>query len=193
MELAIPRKLSVPDYFRVAEASPTKLEYKAGELIDMAGATYDHNRVSANILGEMRNRLKGQPCDAVGSDTRLRVAGDRYCYPDVSVICGEPQFDPLDPDRTITNPKLIFEVLSPSTEAADRGEKFFRYIRLPSLAAYFLVSQHQARIESFVRQPDGSWAVGPVQEGSDASLLIPSLNIEMPLGEIYSNVNFSAK
>jgi Uma2 family endonuclease len=194
MELATPSSsrcsISVQEYFRLAEASPTKLEYKAGQIIDMAGASYVHTQIAADLMGELRNRLKRGPCRATGSDTRVRVAHDRYCYPDITVVCGEPEFDPLNPGQTIINPKVVFEVLSPTTEIDDRGEKFFRYIRLPSLREYFLVAQTKLRIESFVRMADGSWSVGAVEEGLDAALRIQSLEIEVPLKEIYANVKF---
>jgi hypothetical protein len=109
MELATPpsSRCSVQEYFRLAKASPTKLEYKAGQIIDMAGASYEHNRIAANILGELRNRLKDQPFSATGSDTRVQVAVDHYCYPDVTVVCGEPAFDPLDRGSTMTNPQIF--------------------------------------------------------------------------------------
>ena len=164
MEQAIPQRTryTVEEYLRLAEASPTKLEYCGGEIIDMAGATLDHNRIAANLIGELRNRLKGRDCEAVGSDQRVLAADDRYAYPDVTVFCDEPVFDPRDPRMTITNPRVLIEVLSPSTEASDRGEKFIRYINLPELQEYFLVSQDRPQVQSFYRQPDGTWAVGPV-------------------------------
>ncbi len=183
-------RISVKEYFRLAEASPTKIEFKAGELIDMAGASLSHIRVSGNIQRQLGNRLEGKPCEVVGSDMRVKAASDRYCYPDVTVFCDGPEFDPLDPNRSLVNPRVIIEVLSPSTEAADRGEKFFGYILLPSLDEYLLVSQQRPRIESFIRQPDGSWLVGNVVEGLAEVLLIRSLNIEIPLAEIYANVRF---
>jgi Uma2 family endonuclease len=194
MELAIPqsRKRTVQEYFRLAEASETKLEFKAGEIVDMAGATYDHNRIAANLIRELGNHLKGRPCKPTGSDTRVKVADDRYCYPDVTVVCGKPIFDPLDPRTSVTNPQVIIEVLSPTTEATDRGEKFFRYIRLPSLREYILVAQHKPRIETFVRREDGSWSVGLVAEGLEATIRFPSLDVDVPLREIYADVDFNA-
>jgi Uma2 family endonuclease len=196
MELAIPKpqRYSLQQYFRLAEESPTKLEFDAGQIIDMAGATYDHNVIAANMLGELRNRLKGSPCNATGSDTRVLAADDRYAYPDVTVICGGPEFDPRDSRKmTITNPHVLFEVLSPSTEAGDRGEKFIRYINIPSMQGYYLVQQHKPQITSFYRREDGSWAVGDIVEGLERQLRIPSLHLELPMREIYANVKFEAE
>jgi Uma2 family endonuclease len=193
MEAAVskPPRYSLQEYFRLAEASPTKLEFDAGQIIDMAGATYDHNRIAANLLGELRNSLKGRPCEATGSDTRVLAADDRYAYPDVTVVCGGPEFDPRDTSKmTIANPQVLFEVLSPSTEAGDRGEKFIRYINIPSLRGYFLIAQHKPQITSFVRRDDGSWSVGDIVEGLEGRLRIPSLHVELPMREIYANVNF---
>ncbi len=192
MEAAISksRRYTIQEYFRLAEASATKLEFKAGQIIDMAGATYNHNRITANILRKVGNRIEGGPCEATGGDTRVQSMDDRYCYPDVTIVSGGPVFDPLDSETTITNPQVIFEVLSPSTEVTDRGEKFFRYIRIPSMKEYFLVAQESARIESFIRQTDGSWKVGDVFEGLDSQLLIKSLDLMVPLQEIYANAIF---
>jgi Uma2 family endonuclease len=195
MEQRIPasRGLTVQEYFRLAEASPTKLEFKNGQIIDMAGATYNHTRIASNIIVALKTRFGGRPCDATGSDTRMQASDDRYCYPDVTVVCGEPAFDPTDsPGMTITNPQMIFEVLSPSTEAVDRGEKFFRYIRLPSMREYFLVAQQRPRIESFVRKEDGSWSVGSIAEGIESTLVVQSLKLELPMREIYANIRFDA-
>jgi Uma2 family endonuclease len=195
MELTVPKpaakRYTLQEYFKLAEASPTKLEYRDGEIIDMAGARFEHNQVATNIAGELRQRLKGTPCQALGSDQRARAADYRYCYPDVTIVCGEPQFDPADSSRmTLLNPQVLFEVLSPSTEATDRSEKLVRYINLRSMREYFLVAQDKAHVESFVREADGSWSVGPVSDGLEASVAVPSLGVAIPMQEIYANVNF---
>ncbi len=196
MEQVIPtaNRYSLQEYFQLADESPTKLEFDAGHIIDMAGATYDHNRIAANLVREIGNHLKGTPCEATGSDTRVLAADDRYAYPDVIVQCGGPEFDPRDQSRmTITNPAVLFEVLSPSTEASDRGEKFLRYINIPSMRGYYLVAQHKPHITSFIRRTDGSWTVGDVVQGLDGSLRIESLQVELPMREIYANVNFDSE
>jgi Uma2 family endonuclease len=195
MEVAIPKpqRYSLQEYFRLAEESPTKLEFDTGQIIDMAGATYDHNLIAANLLREIGNSLKSSPCRATGSDTRVLAADDRYAYPDVTVVCGGPEFDPRDSKKmTISNPHVLFEVLSPTTEATDRGEKFIRYINIPSLQGYYLVQQHKPQITTFFRREDGSWSVGDVVEGIDGLLRIPSLHVEVPMREIYANVNFES-
>jgi Uma2 family endonuclease len=195
MELTVPkpvaRRYTVEEYFKLAESSPTKLEYRDGEIIDMAGGRFEHNQIATNISGSLWGRLLGSPCQPINSDQRSRAADHRYCYPDVTIVCGQPQFDPADTSRmTLLNPQVLFEVLSPSTEATDRSEKLVRYINLRSMREYFLVAQDKARVESFVREADGSWSVGPVSEGLDSSVAVPSLGVAIPMQEIYANVKF---
>jgi Uma2 family endonuclease len=190
--MAIPKipRYTVEQYLRMSSASETKLEYRDGEIIDMAGATYNHNRITANLLGELRNKLKGSSCEATGGDTRVLAADDRYCYPDVVVVCGGPMFDPRDPEMTITNPLVLIEVMSPSTEATDRSEKLIRYINIESLQEYVLVSQSGPKIESYLRNRQGAWTIGPVARSLEHVASFGSLNIEISLREIYANVSF---
>src|SRR5450755_1942635 len=113
-----PRRYTVEEYLRLEHESPEKHEYRDGEIIAMAGGTYEHSLIIANIIGELRGRLKGTPCRVNESNLRVRVARTvRYSYPDLAVVCGEPQFDPKDVNRTtVTNPRLVVEVISESTE-----------------------------------------------------------------------------
>jgi Uma2 family endonuclease len=131
MELAVQKpaakRYTLAEYFKLAEASDTKLEYRDGEIIDMAGAKFEHNQIVFNLGCEVRNWLKRSSCQGLVCRQRIRAADARYCYPDVVVFCGEPQFDPLDsPRMTLINPQVLFEVLSPKTEATDRSEKLVR-------------------------------------------------------------------
>jgi Uma2 family endonuclease len=126
-------------------------------------------------------------------DSNLRVRIPRtplYTYPDVSVICGPVQFDPQDPNRTTaTNPRLIIEVFSNSTEADDRGEKFRRYLSLESLQEYVLVSQVRPWVETFTRQGDGSWRFATAA-GPEGTVKLDSLEVEVPISEVYVGVEF---
>ncbi|MDB5290945.1 MAG: hypothetical protein JWL69_2186 [Phycisphaerales bacterium] len=123
---------------------------------------------------------------------RVRVPPtDRYVYPDAMVVCGQPQFDPQDPNRTtIINPRVIFEVLSESTEAYDRGAKFTRYREIESLEEFVLVSQDRPLIEAYTRQPGGTWLLAP-SSGIDVVAALRSLQISLPLSEIYADVSFA--
>ena len=126
---------------------PTRSGYLDGEMFAMAGSSFNHNVIVGNILGELRQQLKGRPCRVCPNDQRVHIpATGLYTYPDVVVVCGEPQFQDGEID-TLLNPILIVEVLSPNTEADDRGEKFEHYQTIESLAEYVLVAQDRPRID----------------------------------------------
>ncbi len=171
--------------------SQEKHEHRDGEVLLMAGGTADHSLIRANIIREVGNRLKGKPCYVYDSNLRVRIARKvLYTYPDASVICGPRQTDPNDPaGQTVTNPRVIIEVLSESTEGYDRGEKFDRYRQLDSLEEYVLVSQATPRIETFLRQAEGTWLLTAVS-GRDATAKLRSLEIDLPLREAYGGIEF---
>jgi Uma2 family endonuclease len=185
--LPIKRYITSDEYLEKERIAKTKSEYFNGEIFAMSGASYAHNVIATNLLSELRNQLRGGPCRPVGSDMRVQIKETGlYTYPDVVVVCGEPklaneQFDVL------LNPRLIIEVLSPSTEAYDRGEKFAHYRTLDSLQEYVLVSQDRYRVERFVRQSGPHWllteATGPKSE-----ILFESIGCRLPLSEIYEGV-----
>src|SRR5438105_5763209 len=130
-----PRRFTIDEYLRLEASAKQRHEYRNGQIIAMAGGSPEHSLIIANVIRELGNHLKGKPCRVYDSNLRVRIPRTPlYTYPDVSVICGETQVDPQDPGRTTaTNPRLIVEVLSSSTEADDRGEKFRRYRSLESL------------------------------------------------------------
>ena len=153
-----------------------------------------HSLIVANVIRELGNRLKGKPCRVFESNLRIRVARKvLYTYPDAAVICGPGQVDPNDPSgESVTNPRVIVEVLSPSTEAHDRGEKFDFYRELDSLEEYVLVSQAAARVETFWRQGEGAWLFTAVS-GVHAAARLRCLEIELPLAEVYAGIEFAAE
>jgi len=169
MEQLIPpqtRRVTVDEYLRMEEASETKHEFRDGRIIDVAGGTFAHGDIAANLIFQLKNQFKGNTCKAVGSDVRVRITRTpHYCYPDVTVICEPPIFDPPDKQTTITNPQVIIEVSSPSTLADDRKDKFYDYISIESLKEYILVAQDEARVDTFYRHTDGIWAIGPSAVG----------------------------
>jgi Uma2 family endonuclease len=198
MQVAIERerRYSIEEYFRLDEASEEKLEYRdgyivpLGEIIAMAGGSESHALISANFAGELRNALKGKPCRVYSSDLRVRIKGTPlYVYPDVSVICGPTQFDTETPPKSVLNPKVIVEVTSPGTEAYDRTEKFKKYLRLDSVDEYVMVSQNAAWVDVYTRQADGNWLFQPVH-GPGAVVRLSSLDVALPLSEIYAGVDF---
>ena len=179
------------------EQSEEKHEYWDGfivplsELLAMAGGTYAHSVITINIGAELREKLKGGPCRVMSSDMRVKIPRSPfYLYPDASIACGERLFDPDAPDTTtLINPKVVVEVLSPSTESYDRGKKLEKYIRIPSLEEYVLISQDEPRVDTFFRHSDGSWTF-TVAAGIEASVSLRSLNIAIPLADIYTGVDF---
>ena len=153
----------------------------------MSGASWEHTLIAANILSELRQRLKGGPCRVFGSDLRVKAAkAGHYAYPDVTVVCEEPKFEDEVFD-TLLNPKVIVEVLSDSTERYDRGEKFKSYRTLESLQEYVLVGQNQPFLERFVRQADDSWLLTTFV-GLDAETVFQSIDVRVPLAEVYAGV-----
>ena len=155
----------------------------------MSGASGPHNFIVSNIIGETRAALKGGPCRVAPSDMRTRTTTGVYCYPDASIICGQPQYDD-DRHDVLSNPRVIFEVLSPSTESYDRGSKFVQYRSIPTLQTYVLVSQHRPIVECYFRQPaQKEWTFTDAQ-GLDSVIHIPGVEIDLPLREIYYQIEF---
>lgn len=185
------RRFTIDEYLRRERDSVGKNEYDDGEILAMAGATRVHVLIATNVVVALGNRLRGKPCVPYTSDLRVRLPDrPRFVYPDVSVICGEPLADPDDAaGETYLNPRLIVEVLSPSTERYDRREKFDRYRRVESLREYVLVAQDAPRVEAYYRGPDGTWAFD-VAAGIDAVAKLRSLKVDLPLAEVYANVSF---
>jgi Uma2 family endonuclease len=159
----------------------------------MASGTESHNLIKNNLIRVLGNRLEKTPCRVHDSDMRLRAARSiRYTYPDVFIVCGERRFDPDDPRHTtMMDAKVVIEVLSPSTEASDRGEKFSYYMQSKTLEEYVIVSQDRAKVETLLRQPDGSWSMR-FFEGREAAAPLRSLQIDLPLSEVYAKVDLPA-
>lgn len=182
---------SVQEYYRLEQEDDYKSEYYAGEIFAMAGGSPRHSLISLNLAAELRQRLKGKPCAPYEGNLRLRVrATGLVTYPDAAVYCGPLEIDPEDAARqTATNPTLVVEVLSKSTEAYDRGKKAEHYRRIPSLQGYLLVAQHEPHVELFLRQPNGHWELSEAS-GLESVIAIPCLDLSLPLAEIYDRVEF---
>ena len=185
------RRLTPAEYLDIERVAAYRSEYFDGEMFAMAGGSPRHSLISANLIREVANRLKRRTCAVYESNLRILVsATGLYTYPDASVVYGPLEFE--DPRRdTVLNPTLLVEVLSQSTEAYDRGKKFSHYRQIPSLREYLLVSQEEAKIERFLRNDDGTWTLTEAA-GLAATLALPSLGIEICLGEVFDKVDFSA-
>jgi len=190
--MAVPQKkpfVTPEEYLRLERAADYKSEYYAGEIFSMAGGSATHSVIIASVIRELGNLLKGNRCVPYDSNLRIAVsATGLYTYPDASVICGPLELVPGHDDM-ITNPTLIVEVLSDSTEAYDRGKKFAHYRTLPSFAEYVLVSQKEPLVEVFFRQGDGTWQLTPVR-GREAVVRLQSLGVDLRLAEVYERVEF---
>ncbi len=183
---AADEQLSEAEYLRQEHLADRKHEYINGVAVAMAGSSPRHAVIATNIAGELRARLRGRPCRPTNSDQRVNVPETAlYTYPDVTVVCGQPELHPAD-RNTLCNPRVVFEVLSTSTEAYDRGAKFGHYRRSPSLVEYVLVSQHERLVEHFRRDEDGRWLLTVYRDADEVAL--PALECSLPLDEIYLEV-----
>lgn len=174
------------EYLAWERLQPEKHEFHGGEVFDMAGATIEHNEIVANVLGELRTRLRQARCKVCASDLRIKIpATGLYTYPDASVVCGRPELedDKLD---TLLNPLILVEVLSTSTEDYDRGTKFTSYRTLTSLRDYVLVSTDRVLVEYHTRQEDGSWVLREFRAGERFKLA--SVGCELAVDELYLKV-----
>jgi Uma2 family endonuclease len=184
-----PKTFLTPEqYLEIDRKAEFKSEYYLGEMFAMGGARWTHNRLVANLIATLHQQLRSGPCQTLPSDMRVQVeSAGMYTYPDVIVVCGEPQF--LDENRdTLLNPTLIVEVLSPSSEVYDRGRKFEYYGSLASVSEYLLVSSERVRAELYTRQSDGRWLITAVGRLED-SLDLQSVGAHLALADLYERVD----
>ena len=183
------REMTVEEYLSLEKSSDIRFEFVDGEVFAMTGAKHNHSLISFNIAGELRNQIKGSGCKGFLETKRVKVVetGD-FFYPDIVVACGDIEIleDELD---TLTNPMVIIEILSSSTEAYDRGGKFERYKLIDSLQEYVLISQNHYQVERFKREKKtGIWDLTVFKTLSQA-LPLESIRCELPLSEIYFEVD----
>ena len=193
MEQLIPaarRRYTVQEYLRLEDAADERHEFRDGEILDMPGNVTTHVRIATNLTRRLAERLDGTDCEVLGSDQRVRADRSRYCYPDLTVACHPLEYDPPAGEVVLTNPRVLVEILSPSTELADRGEKFTRYRNNASFEEYLLVAQDRPRVEPFRRRPDGEWTIGQIVDGLDAVLQVRCLGVDLPLAQVYAGVTF---
>ena len=187
MRSAAERRCSVEEYLAFERASEQKHEFLAGEVFAITGASLRHNVITSNVVRDLGPQLKGGPCRVLANDMRVKVADSGlYTYPDVIVVCGPVQLED-DHFDTLLNPTLIIEVLSRSTEAYDRGEKFEHYRKLETLQEYVLIAQDRAHVEQFSRQSDGHWLLA-AWDGRPATVVLPSVGAALSLAEVYDGI-----
>lgn len=144
-----------------------------------------------NTAGNLHFQLRGRPCEIYQNGMRVKVSSDLYTYPDIVIICGEPQIERKFGENLL-NPLIIVEVLSPSTERFDRGEKARLYRLMPSLEEHILVSQNEMHVEHFVRQKNGGWLLTEIS-GAEEVLELPTIDCRVSLNDIYAKIDFSAE
>ena len=176
------------EYLALEKSSDERYEYWDGQVFCMSGGSQAHGYIGDNVFRNLGNQLAGGNCRAMSSAIPVKTfLVPPYKYPDGSVACGEPIFEKIDHIAVLTNPILIVEVLSPTTERIDRGPKFTIYKAIPSFKEYLLIAQDKARIIQFVKQDDGEWKPDEVT-GLDGSIYLPSIDCTLALSDVYQDV-----
>ncbi len=189
---------TVDEYLAQERASEERHEYLDGQIYAMAGESPEHGAICINIGGQLYNQLRGRPCQTFSKDMKVRsgpipkmrhMTRGLYSYPDLLVVCGELKFHDRHRDVLI-NPAVIIEVLSPTTEGFDRGEKWTRYQTwLPELTDYLLVSQSKPQLEHYHRQASGEWLYSLVNE-LEKSVHLNSIKCTLQLADVYDRITF---
>ncbi len=177
------------EYLELERKSEVKNEYLKGEVFAMTGASLRHNLIAGNIFAALKQQLKQTDCKVLISDMRVSAPGATlYTYPDVVVVCGEPQLEDEQFD-TLLNPCLIIEVLSKSTATYDRERKFGYYRTIESLTEYLLVAQDEYHTTQYVKQTDGRWLLSDIRE-LESGVELASVPCTLALSEVYDRVSF---
>lgn len=192
MSSQLKHRYTLEEYFALELASEEKYEYWDGEVFCMSGGSPSHEMIVGNLIAYLRPQLRGRNCYVFPSNLRVKVPKyPPYRYPDLTALCGKPEYEAIGGVDSLTNPTLIVEILSPSTEAFDRGDKFTYYKSIPSFREYLLIAQHRPHITHYVKQADGSWSYEEINDLT-ATLRLMSLDSEMLLSELYEDVSFEA-
>ena len=178
------QRLSIQEYLALERQSEGRHEYLDGEMFAMSGASRRHNRIVLNVGKGLDSALEDRGCDVFVSEMRVLTADNKFFYPDVVAVCGEPRFADAEVD-TLLNPDVIIEVLSPSTEDYDRGPKFAHYRSISSLREYVLVAQDRVQVEHYMRQPNDDWLPLVELDYLGQTLELPSVGCRLLLAAIY--------
>ena len=183
-------KYTLEEYLEIDRQAEARLEYWDGEIFDMSGASDQHDQIEGNVFWYLKLLTKDRDCRVFTANMRIRVTTmPPYRYGDQSALCGPPQFVKIGGVDVLTNPSLIIEVLSASTEAYDRGDKFTHYKSIPSFCEYLLIAQQRPHVVQYIRQSDDSWLQ---YEYNDLAAVVKlfSVGCELTLHEIYEHVTF---
>jgi Uma2 family endonuclease len=181
--------LTAEQYLEIERKAEFRSEYFDGEMFAKAGSNQAHNLVVVNLMAELHRQLRSRPCQVYLVDMRVHMPTTGACmYPDLIAVCGESRF--LDDEEdTLLNPGLLIEVLSPSTEACDRGRKFEHYRSIESLREYLLVASDRMHADLYTRQPDGRWLLTSADKLED-SLTLESVGAQLTLADLYEKVEW---
>ncbi len=183
--------LSAEQYLELDRHSERRLEYHQGEVFPIEAASLNRTRIQGNLHAKLRERLVNRRCEALFGTLRIQIPRfNRYVYPDLLIACGPLELADKQTD-TLLNPTVVFEVLSPSTEGFDRGEKFTLYPSLPSVQEYVLISQDRVLVELYRRQNDHQWLYEAISS-LDGELALNAAGCSVPLQEIYANVSVAS-
>jgi Uma2 family endonuclease len=181
--------LTVEEYIEAERKAEFRSEYLDGHVYAMAGASPAHSRIVLNLARRVDEQLEDSPCQVFAVDLKVRVASaGPYFYPDLVVVCGKPQLQGRD---VLLNPKVLIEILSPSTESFDRGKKFREYARQESLSEYVLVAQDHAQVDVYRKQPNGQWDLTSVVDPNGV-VELPTIGVRLQMAHIYRKVEFDS-
>src|SRR2546423_2067781 len=184
------RHYTLEEYFELERRDEERYEYWNGEVFCMSGVSPEHDQIESNLNFHLRNKLAGRNCRVFLANMRIKVpSAPPYRYADLSALCGEARFEKIGGVDALTNPSLIIEVLSESTEAYDRGDKFTHYKSVPTFSEYLLIAQHRPHVTQFVKQDEGSWLQHEFND-LNAALNLISLGCELTMTEVYQNITF---
>ena len=191
MSLQPERRSTLEEYLVLERDSEVRYEYWNGEVFAMSGGTLHHDRIMGNVFELLRGQLRQRDCEVFTNNMQIKVpAAPPYRYADGSVVCGQVEVERFNNNDLLLNPLLLWEVLSSSTEAYDRGDKVTYYKSIASFREYLLIAQHRPHITHYVKQPAGTWAYEEVNDLSD-NLFLPPLDCALALSAVYRDVEFS--
>jgi Uma2 family endonuclease len=185
-------RYTVEEYFELESKSELRHEYIDGEIVALAGASKEHVNITMRTLETLFPQLRRGNCRAFSSDLAVRISDIRYVYPDLSLVCGEARYQDQQGVDVLTNPILVIEILSPTTEIKDRVDKFAAYRTISSLQEYVLISQDKPLIERYLRQPNDEWLYTGAR-GLEAALELRSVGCVLALADVYADVEFAGE
>jgi len=191
MSVQVKQNYTLAEYFELERTSEERWEYFNGEVFCMSGASRNHGEIEINLIATLDPKLRERGGRVYPANIRVKVpVAPPYRYPDLTALCDEPIFEQIGGVDALTNPTVLIEILSPSTEAYDRGDQFTYYKSIPSFQEYLLVAQHRPHITHYVRQAGEKWEYEEVNDPS-ASISLPNIECTLALGEVYRNVESS--